>query len=148
MLFTNWARLYLHDYVLVQLISLATSSFTSKNMYIGDINLFIIVFIVILSSICINVSSALHLLLTAEILWITLYFLTLSLGVSYDNINLLSLTFLFLVLSAVEFGIGLVLLLIQNIFFRSLSLIDSSSDFLKNSTRFNSRLKSNFIPFL
>lgn len=117
-------------------------------MYIGDINLFIIVFIMILSSVCINVSSALHLLLTAEILWITLYFLTLSLGISYDNLNLLSLTFLFLVLSAVEFGIGLIILLVQNVFFRSLSLTDSNSDFIKYSTRFNSRVKSNFIPFI
>jgi len=117
-------------------------------MYIGDINLFIIVFVLILSSICINVSSALHLLLTAEILWITLYFITLSIGIVYDNINLMSLTFFFLVLSAVEFGIGLVILLVQNVFFRSLSLLDSSSDFIKNSTRFTSRVKANYLPFL
>jgi NADH:ubiquinone oxidoreductase subunit K len=117
-------------------------------MYFGDINIFIIVFIIILSSVCINVSSALHLLLTAEILWITLYFLTLAIGMSYDNLNLLSLTFFFLVLSAVEFGIGLVLLLVQNIFFRSLSLSDSQSDFNKFSTRFSSRIKSSFIPFI
>ena len=47
-------------------------------------------------------------------------------GYTYDNVNLLSLTFFFLVLSAVEFGIGLVILLLQNIFLRSLQLHDNA----------------------
>lgn len=93
-------------------------------MFIGDINLYLFLFFFILFSITINVSSALHLLLTAELLWITLYLVVLSMGYIYDNINLLSLTFFFLVLSAVEFGIGLVILLLQNIFLRSLQLHD------------------------
>jgi hypothetical protein len=117
-------------------------------MCIGEINLFLVIFMLLFSSLCLSISTSLHLLLTAELLWITLYFLALLVGLSYDNINLLALTFLFLVLSAVEFGIGLVLLLIQNIFFRSLSLSDTESDFTKHSSRFSSRLKSNFIPFL
>ena len=87
-------------------------------------------------SITINVSSALHLLLTAEILWITLYVLVLSLGIVYDNANFLSLTFFFLVLSAVEFGVGLVLLLVQNIFTRSLSLSDNTKNDVKYIARF------------
>ena len=58
----------------------------------------------------------------------SLYIITLSVGFVYDNINLLSLTFFFLVLSAVEFGIGLVIMLLQNIFFRSLQLHDNSKN--------------------
>ena len=142
MFFAYRAFIPIHPSIVVSI------SFEKNKMYIGDINLFIIVFVLILSSICINVSSALHLLLTAEILWITLYFITLSIGIVYDNLNLMSLTFFFLVLSAVEFGIGLVILLVQNVFFRSLSLLDSNSDFIKNSTRFTSRVKSNYLPFI
>lgn len=117
-------------------------------MYFGDINLYIMFFILIMVSITINVSSALHLLLTAEILWITLYVLVLSLGIVYDNANFLSLTFFFLVLSAVEFGVGLVLLLVQNVFTRSLSLNDNSKNDVKYSTRFLNKLKTVQTPWL
>jgi len=41
---------------------------------------------------------------------------------AYDNLNLLSLTFFFLVFSAVEFGVGLVLLLVQHLLTRTLNL--------------------------
>jgi len=75
-----------------------------------------------------NVTSALHLLLTAELLWVTLYVIVLNMGMLYDNINLLSLTFFFLVLSAVEFGIGIVLILVQNVFLRSIYLSDNSKN--------------------
>lgn len=68
--------------------------------------------------------------------------LSLSIGLIYDNVNFLSLTFFFLVLSAVEFGIGLVIILIQNIFLRSISLTNNSSNYFKDSTRFSNRLKS------
>jgi hypothetical protein len=57
-------------------------------------------------------------------------------------VNFLSLTFFFLVLSAVEFGIGLVIILIQNVFLRSISLAANSDNQFKNSTRFKSRIKS------
>ena len=117
-------------------------------MYFGDINLYILFFILIIASISINVSSALHLLLTAEILWITLYVLVLSLGILYDNANFLSLTFFFLVLSAVEFGVGLVIILVQNIFTRSISLNDSPRNNLKHSTRFLNKLKTVQSPWL
>jgi NADH:ubiquinone oxidoreductase subunit K len=117
-------------------------------MYFGDINLYIIFFILILASITINVSSALHLLLTAEILWITLYILVLSVGILYDNINFLSLTFFFLVLSAVEFGVGLVIMLVQNVFLRSISLGDSYRNINKYSSRFLTKIKSTKSPWL
>lgn len=117
-------------------------------LYIGDINLFSILFFLMLVTIIINVNTALHLLLTAEILWITLYILSLSIGFLYDNVNFLSLTFFFLVLSAVEFGIGLVIILIQNVFLRSISLTNNTDNFFKNSTRFTSRIKSGKVNWL
>lgn len=110
-------------------------------MHFGDVNIYIIIFFLLFISISSNVTTALHLLLTAELLWITLYLIVLSIGTLFDNVNLVSLTFFFLVLSAVEFGIGLILILTQNIFLRSISLNDSTSNFLKHNSRFSSRLK-------
>ena len=95
-----------------------------------------------MSSIALNVNTALHLLLTAEFLWITLYILVLTVGLVYDNLNLLSLTFFFLILSAVEFGLGLVIMLVQNLFFRSLHLNDSNQNSIKFATRFRSKLNT------
>lgn len=66
-------------------------------------------------------------------------------GLIFDNLNLLSLTFFFLVLSAVEFGLGLVLLLIQNTLTRTLSLSENDSNFLKFSNKFKSNLVLNKI---
>merc|ERR1712086_573744 len=97
-------------------------------MFIGDLNLYFIIFFLIIVSLSTNVTSALHLLLTAELLWVTLYVIVLNMGMLYDNINLLSLTFFFLVLSAVEFGIGIVLILVQNVFLRSIYLSDNSKN--------------------
>lgn len=111
-------------------------------MFIGDVNIYLFLFFLLLLSISNNVSSALHLLLTAELLWITLYIVVLSIGFLYDNINFLSLTFFFLVLSAVEFGIGLVIMLVQNIFFRSLQLHDNNRNWSKHNLRFINRIKT------
>tara|TARA_B110000008_G_C16673149_1_gene445590 strand:- start:272 stop:565 length:294 start_codon:yes stop_codon:yes gene_type:complete len=97
-------------------------------MIVGDLNLYFLLFFLIFLSITNNVVNSIHLLLTAELLWITLYIVVLSVGFLYDNINLLSLTFFFLVLSAVEFAIGLITILLQNIFFRSVNLSDNSKN--------------------
>jgi len=117
-------------------------------MFIGDLNLYFIIFFLIMVSLSTNVTSALHLLLTAELLWVTLYVIVLNMGMLYDNINLLSLTFFFLVLSAVEFGIGIVLILVQNVFLRSIYLSDNSKNWLKHNTRFLLRIKNSKLPNL
>ena len=121
-------------------MDILTSKFKNV-LHFGDVNLYLIIFFLLFISISSNVTTALHLLLTAELLWITLYLIVLSVGALFDNVNLVSLTFFFLVLSAVEFGIGLILILTQNIFLRSISLNDSSSNFLKHNSRFSSKLK-------
>jgi len=105
-------------------------------MSIGDLNIIMFIFFFFMASIAINVNTALHLLLTAELLWITLYAASLIMGLIFDNLNLLSLTFFFLILSAVEFGLGLILMLVQNIMLRSLSLADNTQNSFKFSTRF------------
>lgn len=127
----------------INAIELRTSVYL---MFIGDLNLYFIIFFLIMVSLSTNVTSALHLLLTAELLWVTLYIIVLNMGILYDNVNLLSLTFFFLVLSAVEFGIGIVLILVQNVFLRSIYLSDNSKNWLKYNTRFLLRIKNSKLP--
>ena len=114
-------------------------------MSLGKINFIIFIFFLLFVTLSINITTALHLLLTAEFLWITLYILTLLLGLIYDNLNMLSLTFFFLVLSAVEFGIGLIIILIQNIFNRSINLNYSNVNNLKFLNRFLTKVNLNNI---
>lgn len=64
-------------------------------MLIGDLNLLFFFYILILFSLIVNTNTALHLLLTAELLWITLYSIVLFTGIIYDNLNIISLTFFF-----------------------------------------------------
>lgn len=109
-------------------------------MLLSDFNLIFFCFFILLASIVINNNTALHLLLTAELLWITLFGLALTVGLFYNNLNLLALTFFFLVLSAIEFGIGLVIMIIQNTLTRSINLSDSNYNPIKFSTRFKTAL--------
>lgn len=111
-------------------------------MTLGDFNFVFFIFFVMFTSIALNVNTALHLLLTAELLWITLYIATLFLGLAYDNMNLLSLTFFFLILSAVEFGVGLIIMLVQNIIMRSINLNDSGTNPLKFASRLTAKLNT------
>ena len=76
----------------------------------------------ILGGLLVNANTGLHLLLTAELLWITIYLISLLVGIAYDNLNILSLTFFVLIFSAIELGVGLVLLLLQYILLRTLGL--------------------------
>ena len=111
-------------------------------MLFGDINFSILLFFLILFSISANVNTALHLLLTAELLWISLYVIVLLTGLIFDNINMLSLTFFFLILSAVEFGLGLVIMLVQHIILRSISLNDLNYNSFKFSSRFLKKINT------
>jgi hypothetical protein len=58
-------------------------------------------------------------------------------GFIFDDVNLLSLTFFFLIFSAVEFALGLVIILVQHILLRSIYLNTLS----KNSNKFSVRFK-------
>lgn len=94
-----------------------------------------ILFLILFSTLIIHTNSSLHLLLTAELLWITLYFATVVVGITYDNLNVLSLSFFILVFSAVEFGVGLIILLMQFFFTRTLNLNENETNFIKFSNR-------------
>ena len=116
-------------------------------LFLGDLNTLFLFFFIILGSLLVNTNTALHLLLTAELLWITLYAIVLFVGLVYDNLNILSLTFFFLIFSAIEFGIGLVLLLLQHILLRTLNLNDSETNLFKFVNRFNRQVNINRIDW-
>ena len=63
-------------------------------------------------------------------------------GLAFDNLNLLSLTFFFLILSAVEFGLGLIIMLVQNIIMRSINLNDSNVNPIKFASRLNNKVNA------
>jgi hypothetical protein len=56
-------------------------------------------------------------------------------GIVFDNLNILSLSFFMLVFSAVEFGIGLVIMLLQFLFTRTLNLNENETNLLKFTNR-------------
>lgn len=105
----------------------------------------VLFFLLLFSTLVINTNTSLHLLLTAELLWITLYIILLFLGMIYDNLNLLSLTFFFLLFSASEFGVGLLVLTAQHLFLRTINLNEGDTNVFKHSNRFLQKLNTNRI---
>ena len=114
-------------------------------MVFGDLNLVFILFFIFFVTILLNVNTALHLLLTAELMWISLYIIVLLVGFIFDNVNVLSLTFFFLIFSAAEFALGLVIILIQHILLRSIYLNTKGKNMNKFSLRFKKKLPTKSI---
>lgn len=104
-------------------------------LFLGDLNILFFFFFLILSTLIINTNTALHLLLTAELLWVTLYSIVLFVGFCYDNLNLVSLTFFFLIFSAIELAIGLAILLLQHIIIRTISISTNDTNLYKYTDR-------------
>ncbi len=114
---------------------------------VESLNLFIFFFFLFFFSILLNTNTSLHLLLTAEILWITLYSITLYICILYDYFNVIALKFFFLVFSAIEFGLGLIILLIQNIINRTINLGDNDIKNIKFLNRFKTKININKIKW-
>lgn len=85
-------------------------------------NLIILIIFLIIYCIIKNSTNSLNLLIIIELIWILLYSLSLFFGIFYDNVYILSLTFFFLVVSAVELSNGLSILALQNNTNKSLNL--------------------------
>ena len=104
-------------------------------MLVTDLNIMMICFIILAAGVAVSTGTSLHLLLTVELLWITLYGVVVQVGILYDTAGLVALTFFFLVLSAVELGIGLILVMVQHTLLRSVSLLSGRFNFLKFTNR-------------
>lgn len=90
-------------------------------MIISNFNFLIILFFLIFYFFLINFNNTLQSLIVSEFVWITLYIFTLLVGFSLNDLNLISLSLFFLVFSALEISIGLVLNLIQQNIFKTLN---------------------------
>ncbi len=86
-----------------------------------------ILFLSILLFFFINFTNSLQSLVVSEFLWITLYVWSLFMAYLTDDMNLLSLTLFFLVFSAIEISVGLIVILIQKTVFRSLNFTYNSN---------------------
>jgi NADH:ubiquinone oxidoreductase subunit K len=109
-------------------------------MFVSDFNMYLVFFFLLVLSSFLNTNSSVHLLLTAELLWITIYVMSLASGVLLNDLHLLSLTFFVLTLSAVEFGIGLILILLQHLITRSINLTESDYNIPFLFNRFRTKL--------
>lgn len=114
-------------------------------MVVESLNMLIFFFFLIVFSLLTNCNTALHFLLTAELFWISLYIFFFFAGFFYNNINVTAMTFFSLIFSALELGLGLVLLLMQNLLARSTHLTENDKNFLKFSNRTRSRTNTNKI---
>lgn len=93
----------------------------------------------------VNPTNTLQFLIIAELLWITLFFIALLIGFLNNDLNVISLTFFFLVFSAIELSIGLILILAQNLILRSITILDLNSNYLLFASRLKNRLFINKI---
>lgn len=73
-------------------------------------------------------------LLFSEIVWVLLYILTVFLGSVIDDINLYSLSFFLLAFAALEFSIGILILVLFKNFKIDYSFFNNSKDFLQNNS--------------
>ena len=62
-----------------------------------------------------------------------------------NDLNILSLTFFFLVFSAIELSLGLILIVAQNLILRSINVLDMNSNFYLFTARIKNRLFLNKI---
>lgn len=92
-------------------------------MHVADINYLIIAIILFFVSFVVNPQFLFQYLLTAELLWVTLYALTLRFSFFTDDSNLYGLTLYILVFSAIEMAVGLVLITYYAILSNSTNVI-------------------------
>ena len=90
-------------------------------MILSDFIFLSIIFMILLTFFFINFSDNLLSLIISELVWITLFVLSLLISLTLNNILILSLTLFFLVFSAIEISTGLVLINAQKLIFKSTS---------------------------
>jgi len=73
---------------------------------------FLILYWLLLLLFLLKSNNFVNMLLYSESIWVTIYTLSVILGIYNDDLNLISLTFLSLGLASLEFSIGLVLVVL------------------------------------
>lgn len=73
-----------------------------------------------------NPSNFLNLFLYSEIVWITLYIISLLIGSNNDDITLFSLTFFLLAIAGLEFSLGFLIIILFKNFKKNLNFEDNN----------------------
>lgn len=105
-------------------------------MNISEINLLNFFIIILLMYFVLGFENTFKSIITSEFIWISLFINYLIYAIIYDNITILSLTLFFLIFSAIEISICLVLIVFQKKFFKTLSSSTQNS-----SNEFNLKSK-------
>lgn len=90
-------------------------------MYLNDFNYFSILFFILIFYFLINFNNNLKSLIVSEFVWILLYVISINMSFNLNNIVILSLSLFFLVFSAVEISVGLVLISLQKTITQSIT---------------------------
>ena len=69
--------------------------------------------------------------------------MSLLVGLIFNTLTFLGLSFFYLMIAASEFGVGIILLLLQHLLFRSLSLYENDVNLFKFINRFNRLINLN-----
>lgn len=72
-------------------------------------------------------------LINSEFIWISIFVLYLIYSILFDNINILSMTLFFLIFSAIEISICLILIIFQKKIFKSINVNLFNKSNLENS---------------
>lgn len=110
-------------------------AFVYYKISLNDLNFFLILFFFIFSIFFINFKTTFISLIISELFWILLYLTVVVVAIVFDTINVLALSLFFLVFSAVEIALGLVLLVVQKNLFNTNIVFFKKTNLFKVSTQ-------------
>lgn len=99
-------------------------------MNLNEINfLLVIIWFLFVMFVC-GFENSFKSIIVSEFLWISLFCIYLLLSLIYDDINFLTMTLFFLIFSAIEISICLILIIIQKKLFKTLNLSFSTNNWV------------------
>lgn len=111
-------------------------------MILNELNFVMFVFFILMYMFITKFDNNFKSLILSEFFWITLYIIALLMAFLLDDVMLMSLIFFFLIFSAVDLSIGLLLIIIQKKLFKNINITHNSN----YKTNFITR-KNKFIFF-
>jgi len=75
-------------------------------------------------------------MIIAELTWLTLYCLSILIGVTNDDLILFSLSFFILALAGLEFSVGFLLIILFRYFYKTLDFLDTETNIKTKNINF------------
>jgi len=106
-------------------------------MNLSEFNILLTIFWLLIFTFIFGFENTFKSLIISEFLWITLFCFYLISALIYDDFNLLALTLFFLIFSAIEISVCLVIIILQKKLFKTLNTFTNSSKlFLSTVSKF------------